>query len=279
LENYYEIGNRKCISLGHQATAEFTTRHFERVVNLLLQVFDNLEIVSLNIRNDTYNAIFDGVEMVELMLDHLSVIEENRYSEELIKSLKDALSPASAVNLLTFLKQLSDFQSLLVGLKVGFNFFKNNDISLHTEDSIVSFGLSEGGYIELYKREDTEAVDIIIKEFNDCFVIQQSNVDGFLAEIQKQLELGSIARVKDLLHQMMEQYPATKKRGFLQLANLHFDEKEYRAATDAYMKTILMGTRKDDVIKKVQVACNVLIREAETVKEAGRWRKLLINFF
>jgi len=279
LEDHYEIEHRKCISLGHQATAEFATRNFERVVNLLLQVFDNLEITSLSIRNDIYNAIFDGVEMVELMLNHLPTIETNFYSQELIKALKDALSPKSSVDLVAFLKQLNDFQNLLAGIKVGFNFFNNNNLSLEAVNSIVSFGVLEGGYIELYRREDSEAVDLIVKEFNDCFAIQQSNVEAFETEIEKQLALGAIAKAKELLHQMMEQYPTTKKDAFFQLANLHFDGKEYREATDAYMKTILLGTRKEDVANKVQIACNVLAREAETVEEASRWRELLINFF
>jgi hypothetical protein len=58
---------------------------------------------------------------------------------------------------------------------------------LKAVNSIVSFGVFKGGYIERYKRERSEAVNIIAKEFNDCFAIQQSNVEAFVAEIEQQL--------------------------------------------------------------------------------------------
>ena len=98
-------------------------------------------------------------------------------------------------------------------------------------------------------------------------------------EVQKALNSKDIRSAQTLLEFMMEQYPESKKQAFLQLGHLHYQEKDYQKATEAYMKTIVMGTPKESVRKNIQVACNTLAREAESSKEAARWRDVLINFF
>ena len=78
---------------------------------------------------------------------------------------------------------------------------------------------------------------------------------------------------------MIQEFSESKKEGFLRLGELYFKRKEYAKATDAFMKTIIMGTHKDLVKSQGEIACNILASEAEDPEEAGRWRELLINFF
>lgn len=270
------------ILLTHQAIAEFFARNFEQTAKLLHQAFQKLEIEDLYLSDASFNAICDAIEIVELMYENLPVLESTHYAQETILQLKTAVEKGG-IDLPTFQKNILDFEALLYGLRIGLDFFCNNDLSLENPETALSFGLEKDGFIQLYQLKNTPETTKLIELFNDCFIQKieknladyQTEITALLAENQED----NIERAKKMLTEMMEKFPQSQRAAFLQLANLHFEQKDYRAAVDAYMKSIVMGTPKNGLRNNIQIACNSLAANASSKEEVKHWREFLAEFF
>lgn len=269
----------KHIELTHQAIAVYSARNFEEAIVLLQKAFSNLKFSNLKFSNATYNAIADALEMVELLFEHLTILERNQMTDLILQALKGSLMDLAKVNLETFSEQLGRFTSLLDGLQVGFNFFNQQQISLLETEPMISFDLVEADQIQLFKWRNDSEVMKLVEAFNNSFAPQTKSLEACRQAIEEALEKEDKAAAEELLLYMIERYPKSKQQAFLNLGHLYFKDKAYQKATEAYMKTIVMGTSKEEIKTEIQTACNALAAAAKTSKEASRWRELLINFF
>ncbi|BDS11339.1 tetratricopeptide repeat protein [Aureispira anguillae] len=270
---------QKHIELTHQAIAAYSSHNFEQAMDLLCKAFRQLHFSDLIFSDATYNAIFDAVEMVDVLFEHLPVLERSEEADLTIQNLKIALEELNLVEVDFFSKQVDDFQLLLKGLRVGFDFFEKRQIPLKIQPPMVSIAFKKGAYIQLIKWQNSAEVDRIINAFNASFSTPNSSLEDCQQQLELALSEGDKQRAEELLEDMMKRYPESKKQAFLKLGNLYFETKNYQKATEAYMKTIVLGTPKEMVRSNVQTACNALAAAAENPKEAGRWRDLLMNFF
>jgi len=269
----------KHIELTHQAFAAYASRSFESALSLLCRALNYWQPTDKPLSNGSYNALYDAVEMAENLSKHISIWESNAYSNKTIQALKDALDHLERIDWTKFNQQVETFKHLLEGVQIGFDFFSNNGLSLLEPNPIISFALTSKGEIELLKWRDSPRVDALILAFKACFKLEMTSLEQCQKEVQKALNLEDTVRAATLLKLMMQEYPENKKQAFLQLADLHFQAKDYQKAAEAYMKTVVLGTPKELVRKNIQVACNALAAETENYKEAARWREVLINFF
>jgi tetratricopeptide (TPR) repeat protein len=269
----------KHIEFTHQAFAAYSARNFEYALSLLCKALYYWEPTNQALSNARYNALYDAVEIAENLSIHLAVWETNAYTKEVIQGLKHSLDHLKEVNWTHFNQEVEAFKNLLKGVQIGFNFFNNNQLSFLEPYPILSFSLTKENAIELLKWEESARTAELVVAFNACFRLEMTSLEQCQKEVQKALNSKDIRSAQALLEFMMEQYPESKKQAFLQLGHLHYQEKAYQKATEAYMKTIVMGTPKESVRANIQIACNTLAREAENSKEAARWREVLINFF
>lgn len=269
----------KHTDLTHQAFAAYSSRNFGYALSLLCKALYYWQPTDQPLSNATYNALYDAVEIAENLSIHLAIWERNAYTTEVIQTLKASLIDLKDIDWAEFNEQVELFKNLLEGAQIGFDFFKNNGLSLLEPNPILSFALTPKGAIELLKWTESPQVDALIVAFDACFKLEMKSLEQCEKEVQKALKTEDTERAEALLEFMMKQYPQSKKQAFLQLADLHFEVKAYQKATEAYMKTIVMGTPKESVRDNIRIACNALAAEAETSKEAARWRGVLINFF
>lgn len=270
---------QKHVALVHQAVAEFSARNFESVVELLYAAFESLELTSLYLSDDSYNAICDAVQILDLLMENLSVVEKNAYTIEKLTTVQKSLDGLVEVDLLTFRKQLNDIQDLFRAVQIGLNFLNSHKLDLEAENPLVSIGLIADGYILLYKWEQSERVDYIVDDFNHFFSKLHLDLERIQSALEESRNNSEVDRVKELLIEMIRHFPETKKGGFLELGDIYFEEENYRQAIDCYMKTIVMGTQKELLKPKILLACNTMARNASSSKDANRWREFLINFF
>lgn len=270
------------ILLTHQAVAEFLARNFEQTAKLLHQAFQKLEIEDLYLSDASFNAICDAIEIVELMYENLPVLEPTTYAQEAITQLKTAVEKGG-IDLPTFQKNILDFEILLCGLRIGLDFFCNNNLQLENPQTPLSFGVEKEDFIQLYQLKNTLETARLIELFNDCFIQKkEKNLAEYQSEIAALLsdsQVDSFIKAKKLLEEMMQQFPQSQRAAFLQLANLYFEQKDYRAAVDAYMKSIVMGTPKNGLKNNIQIACNSLAANASSKDEVKHWRTFLAEFF
>jgi tetratricopeptide (TPR) repeat protein len=269
----------KHIELTYQAFAAYSSRNFEHALSLLCKALYYWQPTSQSLSDSSYNALYDAVEIAENLSIHIPIWETNAYTTALIQGLKTSLDNLKEIDWSEFKEQVEKFKSLLEGVQIGFDFFNNNEISLIDSNPVLSFSLTQTGEIELLKWTESPQVDALIVAFNACFKLEMKSLEQCEKEVQKALKAEDTARAETLLEFMMKQYPESKKQAFLQLADLHFQVQSYQKATEAYMKTIVMGTPKESVRDNIRIACNALAAAAETSKEAARWRGVLINFF
>lgn len=268
------------ITYVHQAIAEFFARNFEQTAKLLCRAFQNIEIRDLYLSDASFNAIYDAIEIVELFYENLPILEKNNYAETTTQSLKIAIEKGN-IDLATFQKNILDFENLLAGLQVGLHFFSNYNLSFENPETPLSFALEEDGFIELYQLKKDAATTALIQKFNDCFTQKkEKNIADFEAEIETLLQENPLnySAIQLQIEAMMQQFPTTQKKGFLQLGNLYFEKKEYRLALDAYMKSIVMGTPKNTLRANIQTACNSLKMYASTKEEEKHWKEFLEEF-
>ena len=269
----------KHIEFTHQAFAAYSSRNFEQALALLCKGLDHWESPAHRLSNASYNAIYDALEMIEALLVYVTVWESNDYVVQLLQTIRKSLDDVKEVVWDDFQQHIEEFKVLLQGVRIGFNFFNNNNLALLDANPILSFALTEEGTITLLKSRGNAKVDALVEAFNACFRAELTSLEQCEKEIKAALDLGDVSRAKYLLEWMMEQYPESKKQAFLQLGHLYFEEESYQKAAESYMKTIVMGTPKEFVRDNVQVACNRLAADASNSKEANRWREVLINFF
>lgn len=266
---------QRFISLMHQAVAEYSAQHFGLSIDLMCRAWANLEISQLRMSDGLYNALLDGVEMLDLMLDNLLVIERNNYTDNTVYCLKKALENLENQELFFVQKQLANFYQLLLGVQVGFSFFYNNNLSLNELELGLSFGLLEDGTIELYQSKNTAETEQLIRAFKACFDIEKTRADSMQEQIDLLLKENNREEAIKLLEEMIGLFPQTQKAAFFQLGELLFEQKKYQKATDAYMKSVVMGTSKKLIFDKVQAACNQLIRYSSDLEEKKYWVEFL----
>lgn len=267
----------KYIRLTHEAVATYSLGDFEQAVILLGRAFEQISLEHLDGSNATYNALFDAVEMVEALFNYLPILEKNADVTSILHQFKTGLEDFNTGSSFLEEHQIDDFKLLLKGLQVGFNFFLSHQISLQEQQPMLSFAVTQQGEIQLIKWQNSPKIDQIVADFTSCFAIKSKA--HCQQAYEKALAQGNKTEAKRLLVYMMDHYPESKKQAFLDLGDLYFEENAFQKATEAYMKTIVLGTAKEVVRPKIQVACNALAANATNSKEAGRWRDLLMNFF
>ena len=270
---------QKYIVAIHQAMAEFSMQNFSKTIDLLWQGWKGIVVKNLVVDKAMYNALCDGVAILEVLLHQLPIFEYNAYAKKTITSLNAVLYGNQKIILEEVEGLVDSFKHLLFGIHSGVQFFEAHRYNIATPDPLVSIEWTEKGELQLHQRHDNRIVEVITDDFYAYFKEKRNHPAVFYQAIEQAKEQNDTPKVIELLHELMTKFPKKQKECFLQIADLYFEAEAYREATDAYMKSIVLGVPKEEVVEKVRTACNTLAREAATSKEANRWRELLINFF
>jgi tetratricopeptide (TPR) repeat protein len=271
---------QQAIGFVRQAGAAFYTRHFPKAVYLLRRMLQALPRTSAYPQTLRW-ALLDSLEMVESWYEGLPVLESSDHSLQLLDDLHQLLAKAepTPTEQQQLQQQFSNFDQLLEGLWVVFDFFENNNLSLQQEPLLVSIELAAKGELHLYRWQDTPSVEAIVAEFEACFASSLAHAEDYQEAVEQLLVQREFDQAEVLLLEQLERFSDNQRLVFLQLGDLYFQQERYQKAMEAYMKAVVMGTPKDQVRRQAQTACNALARHAENAKAAERWRKVLVDFF
>lgn len=270
---------QQAIGFVQQAGAAFYTRHFSKAVYLLRRALQALP-AAWPYPQALRWALLDAVEMIESWYQGLPMLETSAYSTELLATLRLLLQQEEKEETATAAQtQLAALDDLLEALWLGFDFFDNNNIPLEQTPPWLSLQVDGKGVVQLYKWQNHPAITALVQEFEACFKEQLDAIEDYQTAVQELLDHQQLAEAEALLQEQLERFPENQRLAFLSLGELYFQQERYQKAMEAYMKAVVMGTPKGEVRAQAQTACNALARTEEDAKAAGRWRKILIDFF
>ncbi|MCP4442474.1 MAG: tetratricopeptide repeat protein [Aureispira sp.] len=271
-----------------KAYLAFQQHYFAECIERIHLAFESLEHYKFeNLDNTQFNAFYDALEMLELLV-RLPIVEQTDYINTTLKRFKRKLNAfmlPSGGDLEALANQVPNLSKLINGLFVGIQYFHKKQIKLNSFPPVLSFELSRNGNIALYAWIDrqptvsSQPVEQFKTDFEALFKKEQAAQKDYLAQAQELLKNGEAPKAIKILQHAMRVHPAIKKECFLQLGNIHFQENQYAEAVDAYMKALVLGVPKQTIKDKVLTATQQLMSTAKDYKTINRWQELLDNFF
>lgn len=270
---------KKAVRLAQQAYADYQMGNFRSAFQLMHRSLQCLGVVYHKMSDAQYNVLYDAYEMCAAQYGYCRLIEPSGYSANLLANFKLILDRKRRVSLVQLNQVLVEFSEMVYALYVIHDFCFNNDLNWQSEVVPLSFSMDSDAQLKLHIVHQNQEVQGLIDAFNACFYVHDKRgvVDWeHLQQLQDSEQQGAAV---DLIKKYIGKYPKEQKTLFLKLAEVYFEQEDYVNAVDAYMKTVVFGTPKEQVAERIRFCCNYNARYADNPKEASRWRDLIYDFF